>query len=140
MNSIKHTLKISTILFMLAFMLTLGSCEMFINWFGTTIENRVDAFNDDLKAERWSELYKHFHSDTVDRTEMKNDPIGFWSSTSIYNADSRIVSYSSGDTVTGTIYNGSTNLTFSMEMKKDGMDYYIRTLEISGSPDIRKLD
>jgi hypothetical protein len=142
MNSIKNALKISAILFVLAFMLTLGSCEMFINWFGTSIEDRVEAFNDDLSAGKYSVLYKHFHSDTVDRYDMKNDASKFWDDTAVSSAygTSRVTSYSSGDTVTGTINNNNGDQSFSMEMKKDGMDYYIRTLEISGSPDIRKLD
>ncbi len=142
MKSIINTLKVVAILFVLAFMLTLGSCEMFINWFGTSIEDRVEAFNDDLSAGKYSVLYKHFHSDTVDRYDMKNDSTNFWNNTAVSPTygTSRITNYSSGDTVTGTINNSNDDQSFSMEMKKDGMDYYIRTLEVSGSPDIRKLD
>lgn len=142
MKSIKNILKITTILFILIFMLTLGSCEMFINWFGTSIESRVEAFNDDLSAGRYSQLYEHFHSDTADRTDMKNDPTTFWNNTFVGpdNAPAKIVSYSSGDTVTGQIENINTSRSFSMQMKKDGMEYFIRTLEITGSEDIRKLD
>ncbi|MFW6361745.1 MAG: hypothetical protein ACOC2R_08350 [Spirochaetota bacterium] len=142
MKSIINTLKVVAILFVLAFMLTLGSCEMFINWFGTSIEDRVEAFNDDLSAGKYSVLYKHFHSDTVDRYDMKNAPSAYWNTTFVGpdNAPARILSYSSGDTVTGQIENSSTSKSFSMQMKKDGMEYFIRTLEISESEDIRKLD
>ena len=140
MKSIKNLLRIIGLLFLLTFLFTLGSCDMFINWFGTSIEGRVDAFDDDLSAGNYSGLYKHFHSDTVDRDNMKTDPDGYWTTTSIY-PEGNIKTYSvSGDTVTGTVWNGSDDLSFSMDMKKDGMEYFIRTLEISGSPDIRKLD
>ena len=142
MNSIKNALKISAILFVLAFMLTLGSCEMFINWFGTSIEDRVEAFNDDLSAGKYSVLYKHFHSDTVDRYDMKNDPTNYWDPTPIY-PNGNINNYSvSGDTVTGTVdTNGDPNQPFTMEMKKDGMDYYIRKLNFDGwGGEIKKLD
>src|SRR6056297_3537052 len=133
MKSIKNPLRISGLLFILIFLFTLGSCDMFVNWFGTSIADRVDAFDDDLSAGSYSELYKHFHSDTVDRDSMKNDPTGYWPTTSIY-PDGNIKNYSvNGDTVTGTVWNGSADLSFSMDMEKDGMDYFIRTLEISGS-------
>lgn len=143
MKPLKHTLKLTAILFVFALILTLGSCEMFINWFGTSIEDRVEAFNDDLSAGKYSVLYKHFHYDTVDRTDMKDDPTEYWKDTPIApeNGTSKITSYSSGDTVTGNINN--TNIgdkPFSMEMKTDGMEYYIRTLKIGDSPEIRKLD
>jgi len=142
MKSIKNLLRIIGLLFLLTFLFTLGSCDMFINWFGTSIEGRVDAFDDDLSAGNYSGLYKHFHSDTVDRDNMKNDPTIFWNDTAVSSAygTSSITNYSSGDTVTGTIRNNNGDLSFSMDMKKDGMEYFIRTLEISGSPDIRKLD
>ena len=141
MKSIKNPLRIIGLLFLLTFLFTLGSCDMFINWFGTSIEDRVDAFNDDLSAGNYSSLYKHFHSDTELRSSMKNDSTNFWNTTSIGPdyAPCRIKSYSPGDTVTGTIYNGS-DLSFSMDMETDGMEYYIRTLKIGSSPEIRKLD
>ena len=140
MKSVKNPLRIIGVLFILTILFTLGSCEMFTNWFGTTIEGRVDAFDDDLSAGNYSSLYKHFHSDTVDRTEMKNVSEDYWSTTSIY-PEGNIKNYSvSGDTVNGTVWNGSADLSFTMNMKKDGMEYFIRSLEIDGSPDIRKLD
>ncbi len=74
---------------------------------------------------------------------MKNDSTNFWNNTAVSPTygTSRITNYSIGDTVTGFLDNDNgSNQSFSMEMTKDGMDYYIRTLEINGSPDIRKLD
>ena len=142
MKSIKKPLRITGLLFILILLFSLGSCDMFINWFGTSIEGRVDAFDDDLSAGNYSSLYKHFHSDTEDRVEMKNESTTFWNLTSIGpNAGtSRITNYSSGDTVTGNINNSNGDFSFSMDMKKDGMEYYIRTLKIGSSPEIRKLD
>ena len=140
MKSVKNPLRIIGVLFILTILFTLGSCEMFTNWFGTTIEDRVDAFDDDLSAGNYSSLYKHFHSDTVDRDNMKTDPDGYWSATPIYTSSNIKNSSVSGDTVTGTVWNGSADLSFTMNMKKDGMEYFIRSLEIDGSPDIRKLD
>ncbi|MCF7948154.1 MAG: hypothetical protein K9M94_06165 [Spirochaetia bacterium] len=142
MKSIKNPLRIIGYLFLLTFLFTLGSCDMFINWFGTSIEGRVDAFNDDLSAGNYSSLYTHFHSDTELRTSMKNDALKFWDGTIIgpANAPCKIVSYSAGDTVTGTIRNKYDDFYFSMDMKKDGMEYFIRTLTIGSSTEIRKLD
>ena len=140
MKSIKKPLRITGLLFILILLFSLGSCDMFINWFGTSIESRVDAFDDDLSAGNYSGLYKHFHSDTVDRDNMKTDPTGYWTPTPIY-PNGNINNYSvSGDTVTGTVWNGSTYLSFTMDMKKDGMEYFIRRLDINGSPEIKKLD
>ena len=124
------------------FTFTLGSCEMFSSWFGTSIDDRVDAFNDDLSAGKYSQLYKHFHNDTVDKTEMKNDPDGYWSATPIYTS-SNINDYSvSGDTVTGTVETANDpNQPFTMNMEKDGMEYYIRKLNFEGwTGEIKKLD
>src|SRR6056297_2499310 len=73
MKSIKNPLRLTGLLFLLTFLFTLGSCDMFINWFGTSIEARVEAFKDDLSAGNYSSLYKHFHSDTELRSSMKND-------------------------------------------------------------------
>ena len=140
MKSIKTPLRLTGLLFIFTLLFTLGSCDMFINWFGTSIESRVDAFDDDLSAGNYSGLYKHFHSDTVDRDNMKTDPSGYWTPTPIY-PNGNINNYSvSGDTVTGTVWNGSDDLSFSMDMKKDGMEYFIRRLDITGSPEIKKLD
>jgi len=142
MKSIKNPLRIIGLLFLLTFLFTLGSCDMFVNWFGTSIEGRVDAFDDDLSAGNYSSLYKHFHSDTVDRDNMKTDPTGYWTPTPIY-PNGNINNYSvSGDTVTGTVdTDGDPNQSFTMEMKKDGMEYFIRTLNFAGWPgEIKKLD
>ena len=127
----------------LSLVLFLGSCEMLGLVGGTSIEERVDAFNDDLSGGNYSRLYTHFHPDTVDRESMENDPSGFWSKTAVASdyAPNTITDYSfSGDTVSGTISNDNGSLGFTMDMQKDGSDYYIRVLAISGSPEIRKID
>ena len=124
-------------LFLITLILSLGSCNMFIDWFGTTIEDRVDSFNDDLSAGKLLQLYKHFHSDTKMRSDMQTE--NFWINSPLNYEGTYIVNYNvSGDTVTGTINNGS-NLNFTMEMKKDGLEYYILTLDIGSSYEIRKL-
>lgn len=138
MNKSKRLLRISVFISVLLFLLTLGSCDMFINWFGTTIEDRVEAFNYDLEANNWGQLYKHFHTDTEDRSIMN---AAYWEGTPLYDEGS-ITSYStSGTTVTGIVYTtGDPNRTFTMDMKTDGMEYFIRRLDIDGNPEIKKLE
>lgn len=137
MNKPKRLLRNTFFISVLLFLLTLGSCDMFINWFGTTIEDRVEAFNDDLEAKNWGQLYKHFHNDTEDRSIMDET---YWVGTALHDEGS-ITSYSiSGETVNGMVWNGTVNKSFNMDMKKDGLDYYIRRLDIEGNPEIKKLD
>lgn len=47
-----------------------------------------------------------------------------------------IIDYNiSGDSVNGTIDNGSDTMSFTMGMKKDGLDYYILSITIQRSPE-----
>ncbi len=102
----------------------MGSCDLF---FGTSIEERIEAFNDDVAAGNLSQLYTHFHPDTLERDDMTS---AYWSNTP-FGSGNQIVSYSiSGDTVNGSLSFGGT---ITMEMKKDGMDYLIYHMTISGS-------
>jgi len=105
----------------------MGSCDLF---FGTSIEERIEAFNDDVAAGNLSRLYTHFHPDTVDRDTMVNTPVTYWDNTP-FGSGNQIASYSiSGDTVTGSL---SISGTITVEMKKDGLDYMILSMTISGS-------
>lgn len=127
------------ILLLIVLTIVLGSCEMFINWFGTTIDGRVDAFDKEINRGDVSQYYKHFHDDTQEKSLMKDDPNNFpWNILDDNNAD--IITYNvSGETVTGSMDSDGDPFDFTMQMKKDGLDYYIRSLVIGGSYDIRKL-
>jgi len=64
-------MKIAMIFMVLLFLAGLSSCDLFVSFFGTTIDDRIDAFRDDVESAQnignYSNLYTHFHSDTIDR-------------------------------------------------------------------------
>jgi len=119
------------------FLLTgLSSCDLFVNFFGTTIDERIDAFNDDAKDGKYSSLYKHFHSDTEERDEMKNDST-YWDSWPMAS-DNYFDTYSvSGDEVDGKMDSGQD---FDVKMKRDGLDYMMYQLTIDGGFKVRKIE
>lgn len=120
---------ILTVVFLLA---GLSSCDLFVNFFGTTIDERIDAFNDDAKDGNLSKLYTHFHSDTKERDDMKNDPDTYWYNSPMAS-ENYIDSYSvSGDDVDGKM---TSDQDVNVKMKRDGLDYMMFEMTIDGSPD-----
>lgn len=114
------------LLILAALIFGMGSCDLF---FGMSIPERIDAFNDDVAAGNLSRLYTHFHSDAEDLYDMRTDPSGYWGTTVFNSTDALIGSYSvNGDTVTGTIYGNPV----IVQMKKDGLDYMILSISYNG--------
>jgi len=129
--------RIGYFLVVLVMLMGFGSCDMFVNFFGTTIDERIDSFNDDAKAGNYSSMYSHFHSDTKERDDMKNDPNTYWNTTPMAS-ENYIDSYSvSGDTASGKLKSGDT---FSAEMKRDGLDYLIYQMDFGTGFDIRRIE
>lgn len=122
------------LLILTALVFGMGSCDLF---FGMSITERIDAFNDDVAAGNWSSLYTHFHPDTLERDDMTAE---YWSNTP-FASGNQIVNYSvNGDTVSGSL---SISGTITVEMKKDGLDYMMYHVTIPGSPEdftIRRIE
>jgi len=130
--------KLGLVLIVIVLLAGFNSCDLFVSFFGTTIDERIDAFNDDVADANWNKLYTHFHSDTIDRDTMKNDPAGYWDSSPFWNG-AEIVNFSvSGTTVTGIESFGDQGVT--VEMKREGLDYMMYHLTVDGGFDIRKID
>jgi len=139
-------IKTGMILMVVLFIAGLSSCDLFVSFFGTTIDERVDSFRDDVDdaqlSQDYSDLYTHFHSDTIDRDLMKNDPngdTGYWSDLPFYHdTGDNISTYSvSGTSVSGSMESPNS---FTMEMKKEGLNYMIYHIDIDGAPIVRKIE
>lgn len=131
-------MKLGLIVIVLLLLMGLSSCDLFVSFFGTTIDDRIDAFNDDSSAGNLSKLYTHFHSDTVDRDSMKNDPVNYWNGTVFYN-EAEIINYSvSGTTVNGIEDFGDQSCV--VEMKREGLDYMMYHVDVDGSAVVRKIE
>ncbi len=135
-ETIKSVLKIIILIGVSISISIVSSCDLFQS--GITISSRVDSFNSDLKAGNYDKLYKHFHPDTLEKEDMQTQDYDWgplsYSGTYIKNYNV------SGDTVTGVIDNTNTELDFTMQMKKDGINNYILSLTIGSSYEIRKID
>lgn len=135
--------KITLSLLILLITLFIGSCDMFVNWFGTTVEGRVDGFNRDLTDGNYSSLYKHFSSDIDDYNTMKNTGSVYWDDTSFWPSSGSYVtieSYSGEDPVTGTLKDGTVSKTFKLYLTQKGLVYYIKRAYVNDVIQVRKLD
>lgn len=131
-------IKLFLVLIVLVLLTGLSSCDLFVSFFGTTIDDRIEAFNDDVAAGNYSELKSHFHSDTVQRDDMTET---YWTTKIQFANKTQIVNYSvSGTTVTGfEDYQGDEVV---LAMKREGLDYMILSLTIKSDPDliIKKIE
>lgn len=126
------------LIILLMLLMGLSSCDLFVSFFGTTIDDRIDAFNDDTAAGNISKLYTHFHSDTADYTSMKNDPGTYWFG-SVFESGAQIINYSvSGTTVTGT--ETGSDQSCVVEMKREGLDYKMNKVYVGGVLEVKKVE
>ena len=129
------------LLIILVVALSFESCSLF----GTKIDERIDAFIDDLNNSDRSNVYTNFHPDkTADYNAIK-DPSTTWDiwfpvadiPYSISNLDD-----SDSDSVTAVISSsgtfGPSNATF--KMAKDGFDWMIEELTVQGLTPVPLVD
>lgn len=127
----------------------LGSCDMFVNWFGTTVSGRVDSFNRDLTNGNYDQLYTHFSSDIDHYDSMKGSSSEtYWEGTDFYPNTGTppteyvsIKNYSGDDPVTGVLSDSSIDFdkSFKFEMVREGMVYYIKKAYVEGTLEVREL-
>ena len=107
------------------------------------LEDRVQAFIDDLYNDNWSSLYTHFSATETDDYASLQDP-AYWSLNDPWQYGNHVVNSmsTSGSTVSASIsWNSGTpqTQTWTFRMVEEGSTWKIEELDLAGSNVINSI-